>query len=674
MGGFPLGTNGRLSSRPAPSGAARRFPGRPDARRLTCIPRQFCGLRDGKATPMRQRPVVLCRADLQFGRSPCGVPSSSLPGIPARRTRGAWSDRGGDGSGPRSAGSASACAVVDGGEDVGGSSRASLEGVSPDDNVLVHVSGRLARRGVLRLGGRPLAARCAPSARALAVARDGDVSLIAELVHEDDARRRPRRGRPRRLDGGGPRRARARLRAWSPRCARRARAIEGLAFTRVLLCAAWPTPHRRGEAPALGRLRARPRDARERSALAQSFTCVRGRVELELAPPAPPPAELDALIDAATDAAGLVARGRASARAARRRSTSPRQRVSELVAIARIRQQSSRDPDGAIDALEQARAIEPRRIPVLQALRRGYETLGRWASAIEVTGALADARADAGRPRRAALRAGAAGARAPAGRGARARLARAGARGRPVARRGARHARRTCARRSRRPSRCPCPQEVVESCHGTARGGRTTSSIPAARARASRQRPPRRAHRRRVPRALSLEELGRLGRRPADARRPVPLGDPHPRARHDRRRRLGAAAPRRDRTTCSRALFARRVARGGDGARRAARRARPSRRPRSGDPPRRGEHRVGRAQLPVGRARPRRPGAPTSTSCPRCPARSPPCARPSRRRRSGPSIVSGRSAKDLAFLAGAAPHVLPARGTRCSSTSRRATS
>jgi hypothetical protein len=69
---------------------------------------------------------------------------------------------------------------------------------------------------------------------------------------------------------------------------------------------------------------------------------------------------------------------------------SPRQRVRELVAIARIRQAELADPDGAIDALELARAIEPRRMPVLQALRRGYETQGRWASAIEVTGVLAD--------------------------------------------------------------------------------------------------------------------------------------------------------------------------------------------------------------------------------------------------------------------------------------------
>jgi tetratricopeptide (TPR) repeat protein len=99
--------------------------------------------------------------------------------------------------------------------------------------------------------------------------------------------------------------------------------------------------------------------------------------------------ELDALIAAATESQDW-------ARAAELRLeklatlTTPPQQVRELVAVARILQAELNDPEGAIEALEQARAIAPRRVPVLQALRRGYETLGRWASAIEVIGALAD--------------------------------------------------------------------------------------------------------------------------------------------------------------------------------------------------------------------------------------------------------------------------------------------
>jgi tetratricopeptide (TPR) repeat protein len=65
-------------------------------------------------------------------------------------------------------------------------------------------------------------------------------------------------------------------------------------------------------------------------------------------------------------------------------------RVRELVQIARILQAELDDPHGAIAALEQARELDPVRGGVLRALRRGYEAVGRWANAIEVLGALAD--------------------------------------------------------------------------------------------------------------------------------------------------------------------------------------------------------------------------------------------------------------------------------------------
>ncbi len=68
---------------------------------------------------------------------------------------------------------------------------------------------------------------------------------------------------------------------------------------------------------------------------------------------------------------------------------SPRQKSRELVAIARILQVELGDAEGAIQALEMARALDPRPTGVLQALRRGYERLGRWANVMEVTAALA---------------------------------------------------------------------------------------------------------------------------------------------------------------------------------------------------------------------------------------------------------------------------------------------
>ncbi|HEY1691241.1 MAG TPA: hypothetical protein VGG39_03725 [Polyangiaceae bacterium] len=273
--------------------------------------------------------------------------------------------------------------VVDDGDVVTSLGRA-LEGLSADDDVLVHLSGQLARRGVLRISdGRWLPVRSV--GEVLAGNAVANVSVIAEILHGDDAD-----------DAlvaadhvasivsalGARERGFGVIAAVRPL----ASPAEGLAFTHVLLQIAEAA--RRGEAQ-MSAVYDRVTQMPESLSVAQSFTCVRGRTELELAPPPPAPVELDAMIEAATE-------GKEWHRAAELRRerlatlTSPRQRVRELVAIARIRQAELSDADGAIDALEEARGIEPRRMPVLQALRRGYETQGRWASAIEVTGVLAE--------------------------------------------------------------------------------------------------------------------------------------------------------------------------------------------------------------------------------------------------------------------------------------------
>jgi len=76
--------------------------------------------------------------------------------------------------------------VVDGGHDIEGQLAAALADVSADDDVLVHVSGHLARRGVLRVAdGRWLPLRALGDT--LAANETANVSLFAELVHEDDA-------------------------------------------------------------------------------------------------------------------------------------------------------------------------------------------------------------------------------------------------------------------------------------------------------------------------------------------------------------------------------------------------------------------------------------------------------------------------------------------------------
>jgi tetratricopeptide (TPR) repeat protein len=257
-----------------------------------------------------------------------------------------------------------------------------LAGVTAEDTVLVHVGGRLARRGVLRIGGGqwlPLRS----IGEALAAHTVADVSVLAELLHEDDA------------DDplvaadhiasvvsavGARERGYGMVAAVRPAIA----PVEGLAFTRLFLDVAAASS---GSDALLSAVYERVRAMPESAGVAQSFTLVRGRSELELAPPAPPAVDLDAEIDAATGASDwprvLELRRRRLAS-----HDSPRARVKELLSIARIFQQELSDTAGAVGALEEARAIEPRRPAVLQNLRRGYEVLGRWASAMEVTGAL----------------------------------------------------------------------------------------------------------------------------------------------------------------------------------------------------------------------------------------------------------------------------------------------
>ncbi len=270
-------------------------------------------------------------------------------------------------------------------EDVPAELVQALARVAPEDSLLLLVTGRLARRGVLRLAdGQWLPLRAV--GEAVAARPAGEVTILAELVHEDDA-----------SDAlvaadhvasavsalGARERGHAMVAAVRPLGA----GGTGLPFTRLFLETAMAAP--RAEA-LLASVYQRVASKPESVTAAQSFTLVRGRTELELAPPPPSPGDLDAQLTAATLAkdwqAVLRLRGARLATL-----TSPRQRVKELVAIARVFQQELGDLDGAIGALEEAREAEPRRTSVLSALSRGYELAGRWASAIEVLGALAAA-------------------------------------------------------------------------------------------------------------------------------------------------------------------------------------------------------------------------------------------------------------------------------------------
>jgi tetratricopeptide (TPR) repeat protein len=274
--------------------------------------------------------------------------------------------------------------LVDEGDDIVGRVAHALERVEPYEALLVHISGRLVRRGVIGTSGGswvPL--------RALgdAIAGRGftNVSILAELVNDDD---------PHDILFATEHvtavtsALQARERGFALLAAVRSALspISGFAFTRLLLGAA-SSADRSGAllSSAYGRVSSMP----ERLVMAQGVAFVPGRVDLDLAPPLPLAQELDTLIATATDA-GDWRRTVELRRMRLQMHESQRARVRELVSIARILQSELDDPEGAVEALEEARSIDPERVPVLQALRRGYERLGRWASAIETVGALAD--------------------------------------------------------------------------------------------------------------------------------------------------------------------------------------------------------------------------------------------------------------------------------------------
>jgi hypothetical protein len=110
-------------------------------------------------------------------------------------------------------------------------------------------------------------------------------------------------------------------------------------------------------------------------------------------PPAPPAPAIEASADADPVAAATAAgdwQRVAELRLDRLvEIADPKAQVRELVAIARVLQAELADPAGALTLLERARTIEPTRLSVLRALRRGYEAHGRWADALDTLESLA---------------------------------------------------------------------------------------------------------------------------------------------------------------------------------------------------------------------------------------------------------------------------------------------
>jgi hypothetical protein len=301
-----------------------------------------------------------------------------------------------------------------------------IERVSPGDTVLVHVSGRLAGRDSVAFGDTGLI-HLGSLTESLVVRSPVHVSFVLELTHEEDPDdallaaeilqtvMQSLRAKPR----GYP--VLAAVRPLSM-------AVDRVAFTRLALPVAsdhsGPPPT---EALVAGMYDSASATA-ESHAVAQSFTFSRG--EASLPPPRArgeiarahsfialkphtevgEPVTEDAIEESVPASMSMTSsygpsihsliaeatelRDWSRALELRRHRlhelASPRKKSRELVAIARILQAEFGDADGAIEALEMARALDPKPVSVLQALRRGYERLGRWTHALEVMNALAE--------------------------------------------------------------------------------------------------------------------------------------------------------------------------------------------------------------------------------------------------------------------------------------------
>ena len=374
------------------------------------------------------------------------------------------------------------------GEDVEGELAHALEGVTPQDDLLLHISGRLIDRGVVGTPG----AREVPMSTvgdALAARGAGSTSVFAELIHNDGSNRTASSEHVASFIGDLGARARgfAVMVGVRPRPA----IVEGLALTRICLDAARAA--RKSDRPVSWEVYQEAVRNPDSLACAQSFRFVRADADVpaqspvepvhpvapdpeplpsfSLEAPSPPASRplpsfaLDARTPApeeplpsfaleapvaddgqgplpsyALEAPGVAASTEpplpsfeseppssshdytalpvlTSTAAAPARSIderiaeatelaqwplavelrrekvrgldSIRLRVREYVAIARILQVELDDSDGALAALDEARRLDPTRVGVLQALRRGYERVGQWEAAFETIDALA---------------------------------------------------------------------------------------------------------------------------------------------------------------------------------------------------------------------------------------------------------------------------------------------
>lgn len=279
-----------------------------------------------------------------------------------------------------------------------------LEGAEPTDTLLVHLSGTLTEVGTLQAtGGRDLPLRSVASA----VGSCGSANLLwfAELAHMGEADALVAAGHVEGLISALDACARGQSALVAIQPARDG--ADPFAFTRHVLEAAEAIGEGDGHAP-LSAVYERAKSRVEDLSSASGFALIRGDRPFELGhvaggeaipvvktPEAPRAQEtsherpaIDALVEAAIFGNDWA---RATELCRERLHLLPTvdEKVEELFEIGRIFVEKLRDVPRAVEALEEARGLDPQRSEVLEALRRAYRKLGRWRDAAATTSALA---------------------------------------------------------------------------------------------------------------------------------------------------------------------------------------------------------------------------------------------------------------------------------------------
>lgn len=233
--------------------------------------------------------------------------------------------------------------------------------IAPGDSVLVHVSGRLATTDSLALAGTPLPLSSLTDL--LAARSPGCMSLILDLFRDEESATDHEAGdlptEIARLLGAE--------RGYSVLASVRSLvgASDRIAFTRLAM-----PPLDDGGPPSsealLSAMHDRAGTTGQNGTSAPSFALLRG---------APDPT-IDGLVAQAAQASDWPRVVELRLDRVETLATSA-QRAKELTGVARVLLVELEDADGAVDVLERARALDPKRAAVLEALRHAYEASGR---------------------------------------------------------------------------------------------------------------------------------------------------------------------------------------------------------------------------------------------------------------------------------------------------------